>query len=63
MAVKFKVRDHYQNDAAFMLKLADAIQRDTKITNVKRKEEVIRTLNALASQLIQLKDGTYAEKS
>jgi hypothetical protein len=62
MAARFKIRDSYSNDAANMLKLAEAIERDNTVT-LPVKREVISMLHALTTKLLRLKDASPANAS
>lgn len=57
MPGKLRIRASYQHDAAFLLKLAEAIERDDSISSTK-KEEVIPLINDLSFKLLQLKTPT-----
>lgn len=54
MAARFKVRESYTHDAAFMLKLSDAIERDGE-AEVMAKRDVVAKLKDLSTLLLHLK--------
>jgi len=54
MPARLRLRASYQHDAAFMLKLADAIERDDEIP-ADMRNEAIRKLNDLSGFLLRLK--------
>lgn len=53
MAVKFKIRSSYQNDAAFLSKLCDAVQRDGELDST-RKQQLMQHLNGAATIMMSV---------